>query len=70
MDQTGIERMKFQKLNDLEWQYGEYRIVKGEGLEGPVYEIHHQGQYLTEFSNFAIVKTYIDHDQMARGKAA
>lgn len=61
--------MKFQKLNDLEWQYGEYRIVKTEGLEGPVYEIYLGEQYLTDFSNFSVVKTYIGFDSMKREAA-
>lgn len=62
--------MKFEKLNEIEWQFGDYRIVEAEGLEGPVYEIHLGAEYLTEFNNFSLVKTYIGFDQMKRGQAA
>jgi len=52
--------MNFQKLNDLEYQCGEYRIVKSEDMEGLVYEIWLGEEYLTEFRNFSVVKTYIE----------
>ena len=61
--------MNFQKLNDLEYQCGEYRIVKSEDMEGLVYEIWLGEEYLTEFRNFAVVKTYIGFDQMKRDAA-
>lgn len=62
--------MTFKKLNEIEWESGEYRIVKVDGLEGPVYEIYHQGDYMAEFSNFAVVKTYIALSQVKQGRAA
>ena len=52
--------MNFQKLNDIEYQCGEYRIVKSEDMEGLVYEIWLGEEYLTEFRNFSVVKTYIE----------
>jgi hypothetical protein len=61
--------LKFEKLNDLEWALGRYRVVRVEGIDGPVYEIWLGQQYLTEFSNFSVVKTYIGFDSMKREAA-
>jgi hypothetical protein len=44
-------------------------VVRVEGIDGPVYEIWLGQQYLTEFRNFSVVKTYIGFDQMKRAAA-